>query len=128
MLRIVVGYYPFVSEKTRNDMFMRALTKKFYKAVPGASRLSQEAIFKRMVANSDQWYRSSNKSLGEAVKTVNAELSGAKSQARVRFAEVHFLPDHSFRARKTQLWNFESSLIRKLLVILSFGRISKGLR
>jgi hypothetical protein len=40
-------------------------------------------MFKRMVANSDQWYRSSNKSLDEAVKTVNAELGIPKSQERV---------------------------------------------
>jgi lysophospholipase L1-like esterase len=120
---IVTGYYPFVSEKTRNDIFMRGLTKRFYKAIAGASRLNQEAIFKGIVANSDQWYRSSNKSLSEAARTVNAELGGTQSQGRVMFAEVHFLPEHSFRAPKTQLWNFESSPIRKLLVILSFGKI-----
>lgn len=40
------------------------------------------------------------------------------------FARIDFLPEHSFRAPKTQLWNFESSPIRKLLVILSFGKIS----
>jgi lysophospholipase L1-like esterase len=118
---IVTGYYPFVSEKTNNDMFMRGLTKRFYKALAGASKLDQEATFNRVVANSDQWYRSSNKSLSEAVKTVNAKPDGA--QSRVMFAEIHFLPEHSFRAPKTQLWNFESSLIRKLVVILSFGKI-----
>jgi lysophospholipase L1-like esterase len=120
---IVTGYYPFVSEKTRNDMFMRGLTKRFYKAVPGASKLNRESIFKQIIANSDQWYHSSNKSLQEAVKTVNADLSVPKPQVRVSFAEIHLLPEHSFRARKTQLWDFESSLIRKLLVVLSFGRI-----
>lgn len=120
---IVTGYYPFVSEKTGNDIFMRGLTKRFYKAIAGASRLNQEAVFKRIVANSDQWYRSSEKSLSEAVKTVNAELRAPVSQERVRFAGVHFLPEHSFRAGKTQLWDFESSPVRKLLVILSFGRI-----
>jgi hypothetical protein len=120
---IVTGYYPFVSEKTRNDMFMRALTKRFYKAVPGASKLSRESIFKQIIANSGQWYRSSNKSLQEAVKTVNADLIVPKSQGRVRFAEIDLLPEHSFRARRTQLWDFESSPVRKLLVVLSFGRI-----
>jgi hypothetical protein len=53
-------------------MFMKALTKRFYKAVSGASRLNRESIFKQIIANSDQWYRSSNNSLQEAVKTVNA--------------------------------------------------------
>jgi hypothetical protein len=80
-------------------MSMRALTKRFYKAVPGASKLSRESIFKQIIANSDQWYRSSNKSLQEAVKTVNAEFSVPKSQGRVRFAEIDLLPEHSFRAQ-----------------------------
>lgn len=120
---IVAGYYPFVSDQTRNDMFMRGLTNTFYKAIPGAAKLSKDVLFKRMIANSDQWYRSSTKSLHEAVKTVNAELGVPKSQERVSFAEIHLAPEQSFRARKTQLWDFESSLIRKLLVVLSFGRI-----
>jgi hypothetical protein len=120
---IVTGYYPFVSEETNNDIFMRGLTKKFYKAIAGASKLDQKAIFNRVIANSDQWYRSSNQSLSEAARTVNAELGGTQSRRRVMFAQVHLLPEHSFRAPKTQLWNFESSPIRKLLVILSFGKI-----
>jgi lysophospholipase L1-like esterase len=120
---IVAGYYPFVTQRTRNDIFMRGLTKRFYKAIAGTSKLNQKAVFKQVVANSDQWYRSSNNSLSEAVRTVNGELGGTESRGRVRFAEMHFLPEHSFRAPKTQLWNFESSPIRKLLVILSFGKI-----
>ncbi len=120
---IVTGYYRFVSEQTRNDIFMRGLTKRFYKAMAGASRLNREAIFKQSVANSKQWYRSSNKSLTEAVQAVNAELGAAGSTERVRFVEIQLLPEHSFRASKTQLWDFESSPVRKLLVILSFGRI-----
>jgi lysophospholipase L1-like esterase len=120
---IVTSYYPFVSDKTRNDMFMRALTKKFYKAVAGDAKLSQEAIFRRMVANSDQWYRSSTKSLEQAVNIVNAELGSTQSQGRVRFAEVRLLPEHSFRTPETQLWDFERSPLRRLLVILSFGKI-----
>jgi hypothetical protein len=120
---IVTGYYRFVSEKTRNDLFMRALTKRFYKAVPGASRLNRESIFKQIIANSEQWYRSSNKSLGDAVKGVNSKLSGTKSQERVSFAEIDLLPEHSFRARGTMLWDFENSPLRKLMVVLSFGRI-----
>jgi hypothetical protein len=120
---IVVGYYPFVSEKTRNDIFMRALTKRFYKAAPGASRLSRELIFKQMVANSDEWYRSSNKTLSDTVDRVNSEIPSNGSKQRVMFAEVHLLPENSFRAPKTRLWNFESCPLRKLLVILSFGKI-----
>ena len=121
---IVTGYYPFFSEKTRNDFFMRALTRRFFKAIPGAPRLSQEFIFKRMIANSEEWYRSSNKSQAEAVQKINAELRAGGSNARVMFAEIHFLPEHSFGARTTQLWDFDRSPLRKLAVILSLGRIS----
>lgn len=112
---IVTGYYPFISEKTRNDIFMRGLTKRFYKAIAGASRLNQEAIFKRIVANSDQWYRSSNKSLSEAVKKVNAELGDTSSfGGRVMFAEIDFLLEHSFRARKTQFVEFRKFSCEKV--------------
>jgi lysophospholipase L1-like esterase len=120
---IVTSYYQFISEKTRNDIFMRGLTKKYYRAIPGAADLTQKELFRRMIANSDQWHRSSNQSLSEAVQRVNAELAGTKSQGRVGFARVELLPEHSFRARKTELWDFESSPLRKLLVILSFGRV-----
>ena len=120
---IVVGYYPFLSENTRNDVFIRGLTKRFYKAIAGTTRLNHEAVFRQAVANSSQWYLSSNKSLSEAVTALNAEAHGAESHGRVKFIEMHFLPENSFRAHKTQLWNFESSPIRKLLVILSFGKI-----
>lgn len=39
------------------------------------------------------------------------------------FVKMNFLSEQSFRAIKTQLWNFENSPLRKLLVILSFGKI-----
>ena len=121
---ILTGYYPFFSEKTRNDFFLRVLTRRFFKALPGASRMSRELILKRLIANSEEWYRSSNKSQAEAVRKVNSELRPDGSAARVMFAEIHFLPEHSFGARKTQLWDFNRSTLRKLAVILSLGRIS----
>lgn len=121
---IVTGYYPYFSEKTRNDFFLRALTRRFFKALPGASGMSREFILKRLIANSEEWYRSSNKSQAEAVRKINAELRPGGSNERVMFAEIHFLPEHSFGARKTQLWDFDRSPLRKLAVILSLGRIS----
>jgi hypothetical protein len=120
---IVTGYYPFISEQTRNDIFMKALTKKFFTAAPGATELTRETTFKRIIANSEQWYRSSNASLSEAVRTVNAELGAQTSPRRVMFAEIHFLPEHSFRAPRTKLWDFENSPLRKLLVFLSLGKV-----
>ncbi len=120
---IVTGYYPFISDQTRNDIFMRGLTKRFYKAIPGAARLSQAVIFQRMILNSDQWHRSSNNSLAQAVENVNAGFSDRQSPKRIVFAGINLLPQQSFHAGKTQLWDFESSPIRKLMVLLSFGKI-----
>src|SRR6266566_5197261 len=33
---IVIGYYPFFSEKTRNDFILKALARRFFKTTPGA--------------------------------------------------------------------------------------------
>jgi lysophospholipase L1-like esterase len=121
---IVTGYYPSFSDKTRDDFFFRALTRKFFKALPGASSMSRELIFKRLIANSEEWYRSSNKSQAEAVRKINSELHPGGPGSRVMFAQISFLPEHSFGARKTKLWDFDRSPLRKLAVILSLGRIS----
>jgi hypothetical protein len=40
------------------------------------------------------------------------------------FAPVAFLPEHSFRARESRLWGFDASFLRKLLVVLTLGKVS----
>jgi hypothetical protein len=37
---------------------------------------------------------------------------------------VVFLPEHSFAATQSRLWGFDASAIRKLLVILTLGRVT----
>jgi len=48
---IVTGYYPFISDQTRNDIFMRGLTKRF---LQGASRCSQAESASDLPANGRQ--------------------------------------------------------------------------
>jgi hypothetical protein len=36
---VIIGYYPILSEKTANDLFMRALAKRFYTPEPGAPKI-----------------------------------------------------------------------------------------
>jgi hypothetical protein len=118
---IVTGYYPFFSEKTRNDFILKALVKRFFKIIPGAPKLSSKEVLERLTANSNEWYRASNKALSDAGQRVN---SGPESGGqRVMFARVEFLPEHSFAAPESRLWQFNRSPFRMLLVLLSFGKM-----
>jgi hypothetical protein len=40
------------------------------------------------------------------------------------FAKIPFGPDHAFAASRSRLWGFDASFLRKLLVILSFGKVT----
>jgi hypothetical protein len=41
----------------------------------------------------------------------------------VLFAKIPFAADHAFAARRSQLWGFNASFLRKLLVFLSLGKV-----
>ena len=118
---IVTGYYPFFSERTRNDFIMKAMTRRFFKTNAGAPKMSGREVLERLTANSREWYQASNKALAEAVRKVNAELGGGRE--RVMFARIEFPPEYSFAARRTRLWGLNRSPFRMALVILSLGRI-----
>ncbi len=120
---IITGYYSFFSEKTRNDFFMRAMARRFFKDNPGAPKMSSKITLERLTANSKEWYEASNRSIAAAVAKVNAELGLRDSRPRVVFAQIHFLPEHSFKAPETRLWGFNPSPFKRLLVLLSFGRV-----
>src|SRR2546422_2291633 len=120
---IITGYYPFFSEKTRNDFFMKAMARKYFKDKPGAARMSSKITLERLTANSKEWYQASNRSMAEAVAKVNAELAVKGSRPRVVFAEIHFLPEHSFKAPETRLWGFNPSPLKRFLVLISFGKV-----
>lgn len=118
---IVTGYYPILSERTESDLFMRALAKRFY---TGAARMNDKELRARLIEISRQWYEGSNQMLAIAADRVDKQLAARDSRQRVLFAEVGFLPDHSFAAPQSRLWGFDASTIRKLLVILTLGRVT----
>ena len=116
---IVTGYYPFFSEKTRNDFILKALVRRFFKIIPGSSPPSSKEVLKRLTANSNEWYRASNNALSQAVRNVNSGLH----REQVMFAKLEFSPEYSFAAPKSRLWQFNRSPFRMLLLLLTFGKI-----
>ena len=121
---ILTGYYPIISEKTSNDLFMRALTRKLYTPEPGTHHKSDKELRHRLIEISREWYQVSNQKLAEAARAVDAKLGAKGSPQRVLFARVDFLPEYSFGAHDSRLWGFDASFIRKMIVILAFGRVS----
>ena len=113
---IVTGYYPFFSEKTRNDFILKAVVRRFFKMTPA---LSSKERLERLTANSNAWYRASNNALSQAVRNVNSGLH----REQVMFAKIEFSPEHSFAAPQSRLWQFNRSPFRMVLVLLSFGKI-----
>src|SRR5213080_2609861 len=121
---IMTGYYPIVSEKTSNDLFMRALNRRLYTPAPGAPHRSDKELRRQLIEISKEWYQSSNQKLADAARAVDARLSAGGSRKRILFAKVEFLPDYAFGSHGSRLWGFDASPLRKLLVILAFGRIA----
>lgn len=122
---VVAGYYPVISDKTPHDFFMRALAKRFYEpATPDAPKLSSAEMLARLAVISAAWHEASNRWLAEAVTNANAGLAARGSRQRVMFAKIPFANDHAFAARHSQLWGFDASFLRKLLVIFSFGKVN----
>jgi lysophospholipase L1-like esterase len=121
---IASGYYPVVSDKTPNDLFMRTLAKRFY-APPTANgvRPSGRELLKQLAIVSAAWYEASNHWLMQAVARVNADLSSKGSRQQLVFAKIPFRPEHAFAARESQLWGFDATTLRKLLAVLTFGRV-----
>lgn len=118
---IITGYYPILSEKTSNDFFMRTLFKRLY---TGSAPMNDKQLRDRLIEMSREWYLSTNRMLAAATEKVDAQLTAKGSRQRALFAEVVFLPEHSFAATQSRLWGFDASAIRKLLVILTLGRVT----
>ncbi|HXT63482.1 MAG TPA: SGNH/GDSL hydrolase family protein [Pyrinomonadaceae bacterium] len=122
---VVTGYYPVISGKTSRDLFMRTLAKMFYAALtPEARRPSDKELLDRLTAISNAWYEASNRALMDAVAKTNAELAGRASRQRVSFARIPFLPEHAFAARESRLWGFDATTARKMLAVLTLGKVS----
>lgn len=118
---IVTGYYPIFSEETSSDFFMRALSKRLY---TGSKPMNDKQLRARLIEISRGWYQVSSKMLAAATLKVDAQLAAKSSHQRAVYAESVFLPEHSFAAPQSRLWGFDASAIRKLLVILTLGRVT----
>ena len=119
---VVTGYYPIVSQQTADNAFLRLLVKKLNSQRPEAGRMTDKEMRQRLVAISEEWYKTSTASLAEAVMKINSDSSSPK----VLFAEIQFGPEHVFAAPETLLWTFlfastNVSGFAKVVVLLSFG-------
>jgi lysophospholipase L1-like esterase len=119
---LVMSYYPIVSKLTGDNAFLRLLVKQLNNQRPETRRMSDKEMRARLIAISDEWYKTSTASLKEAVNDANASAPPSK----VHFVEIQFGPEHVFAAPDTLLWNFvfastNLSGFTKVLVWLSFG-------
>src|SRR2546430_6768829 len=94
---VVSGYYPFFSEKSRNDFILKGLTRRFLKTVPGAPKMNSQEILVRLTSNSKDWYDASNKTLAEVAQKISAELGDRK---QVMFARIDFPIEYSLAANQ----------------------------
>lgn len=118
---IITGYYPILSEKTASDLFMRAMVKRLY---TGTAPMNDKQLRTRLIDISREWYLATNQMLAGATSKVDAELAAKGSRQRALFAEIAFQPEHSFAAPQSRLWGFDASFLRKLLVVLTLGRVT----
>ena len=121
---IVTSYYPIVSRQTADNAFLRLLVKELNNQRPEARHMSDKEMRERLVAISDEWFKTSTASLAEAVMKTNTAFES--SSARVRFVELQFGPEHLFAAPESLLWTFlfastKVSGFTKVIVLLSFG-------
>ncbi len=121
---IVTGYFPIISEKTPNSLLMKAMARMFYQPGPKPAKLKQKDLRESLIAVSRTWYQTSNAALRDAVDKVTAELATKGSRQRVLFVEIPFPPEFSFNAPETRLWGFNASFLRKLLAVLTLGRVT----
>jgi len=123
---LVTSYYPLASLQTDDNAFLRLLVKKLNNQRPEARQMTDKEMRARLIAISDEWYKTSTASLMEAVEKTNAEAALGFSSTKVTFVEIQFGPEHVFAAPATLLWNFmfastNLSGFRKVIVLLSFG-------
>ena len=123
---VVTGYYPVVSLQTADNAFLRLLVKKLNNQRPEARSMTDKEMRERLIAISDEWYKTSTASLAEAVMKTNGVANPESSLPKVLFAEIQFGPEHVFAAPQTLLWTFlfastNVSGFAKIVVILSFG-------
>lgn len=122
---VVTNYYPIVSTLTDDNTFLRLLVKRLNNQRPEAGRMTDKEMRQRLIAISDEWYKTSTASLAEAVVKTNS-AGTPEAFPKVSFVEIQFGPEHVFAAPDTLLWNFmfastNVSGFTKIIVLLSFG-------
>ncbi|MFN2577881.1 MAG: SGNH/GDSL hydrolase family protein [Pyrinomonadaceae bacterium] len=120
---VIIGYYPVLSDKTANDLFIRALAKRFYSPEPGTPKMNDKTLRARLILISREWYQTSDQMLSAAARKVDAQLAARGSHQRVLFADPAFYPENSFAAPQSRLWGFDASWLRKMLVVLTLGKL-----
>jgi lysophospholipase L1-like esterase len=120
---IITGYYPILTEKTANDLFMRALAKRFYSPQPNAPKMNDKTLRARLIAISREWYQTSNQFLSAAARQADSELTAAGSRRHVLFADPGFRTENAFAAKETRLWGFDATWVRKMLAVFTLGRV-----
>lgn len=120
---VIIGYYPIITEFTANDLFMRALAKRFYTPAASDRKLNDKGLRARLIAINREWYQTSDLMLANAARKIDSELKARGSLQRVMFADAAFQPEHSFAASKSRLWGFDASMLRKILVLLTLGKV-----
>jgi len=120
---VVTGYYPILTDKTANDLFMRALAKRFYSPAAGAPKMDDKALRARLIAISREWYDTSAQMLSAAARKVDGDLAAQGSRQRVLFADPGFRTENAFAAKETRLWGFDATWVRKMLAVFTLGRV-----
>ncbi len=123
---LVTSYYPIVSPLTADNTFIRLLVKKLNYHKTEAARMTDKEMRERLIAISNEWYKTSTASLVEAVVRTNGEVTPDSPSPKMTFVEIQFGPEHVFAAPDTLLWNFmfastNLSGFRKVIVLLTFG-------
>jgi lysophospholipase L1-like esterase len=120
---VVTGYYPILTERSANDLFMRALAKRFYSPTANSPKMNDKALRDRLIAISREWYQTSDQILSAVAHKVDADLTAKGSHQRVLFADAGYRPENAFSAKETRLWSFDASWLRKMLVVFALGRV-----
>jgi lysophospholipase L1-like esterase len=120
---VIIGYYPILSQNSANDLFMRALAKRFYTPEAGAPKMNDKALRARLITISREWYETSDQMLSAAARKIDAQLAARGSPQRVLFADPGFREENAFAAKESRLWGFNASWLRKMLVLLTLGRV-----
>lgn len=120
---VIIGYYPILSQNSANDLFMRALAKRFYTPEAGAPKMNDKALRARLITISREWYETSDQMLSAAARKIDAQLATRGSPQRVLFADPGFREENAFAAKESRLWGFNASWLRKMLVLLTLGRV-----